>query len=378
MMLDPASHKPRFRGAYRVAALLAVLVSSGAAGDDVAVLQSRRHRIEMMSQAELNRLKRNYEMYLQLSPERRQQMVRLHEELQQDAKSGGQLQKLLDGYNQWLQTLSLFDRETLLGTADPSERAEAARKLHDEQLRQERARKHEAAFPALVARAAHTPDGRMALTPAELEIVLRAVESNFLDEESKQNLPKLPAGRDRHLQILKLAMKQVQRNRATPETAANGGNGEKGGQKMLVAILIAALPGDSLKTWAQGQPPARLGQLIRQSILAEWRPELESAPPTQEQLQEFIETSRTNLINVKRRQAFEDRLKRNPKFAAMEFALANNPELQDLRQVVNGLLRTFSPERPFGGRFPLGDRKRGRTKGAKAAPQSETSGPPGL
>ena len=66
------------------------------------VLESRRQQIEMMSQSELNRLKRNYEAYLKLSPERREQLALLQrragagrQERRTSAKTAGPVQRLV-------------------------------------------------------------------------------------------------------------------------------------------------------------------------------------------------------------------------------------------------------------------------------------------
>ena len=117
-------------------ALLGLVLLSGATTEDASVLDARRKQIENLSQPNLNQLKRNYETYLKLPPERRAQLARLDDELAQDAKSGGHLRKLLDQYNAWLFKLSPFDRDKLLNTADPGERADLVQKLLQEQQKQ--------------------------------------------------------------------------------------------------------------------------------------------------------------------------------------------------------------------------------------------------
>jgi hypothetical protein len=120
--------------------LLGASLLGGATTEDASLLESRRQSIQLMSQADVNQLKRNYDTYLKLSPERRQQLVTLNEELEQDTKNGGHLQNLLEQYNAWLFKLSPFDRDKLLGTSDAGERADQVQKLLQEQQKQRVAR----------------------------------------------------------------------------------------------------------------------------------------------------------------------------------------------------------------------------------------------
>ena len=119
MNLNQIHPKATSRRFHLAAVLLGTVLLGGATTDDASLLEARRHSIEQLGQAELNRLKRNYETYLKLSPERRQQLADLNAALEQDTKDGGHLQKLLEQYNAWLFKLSPFDRDKLLGTADP-------------------------------------------------------------------------------------------------------------------------------------------------------------------------------------------------------------------------------------------------------------------
>ena len=82
---------------------------------------------------ERNRLKRNYETYLKLSPERRRQLFRLHDELQQDAKNWRPSGKLLDQYNTWFCKLSPFRPGQAAEHGRPcSEHAQLVQKLLEE------------------------------------------------------------------------------------------------------------------------------------------------------------------------------------------------------------------------------------------------------
>ena len=65
---EPPPVAPTARAHY-AAALVAVVLLGATTSEDAAVLEQRRHAIEMLSQTELNQLKRNYEKYLKLSPD---------------------------------------------------------------------------------------------------------------------------------------------------------------------------------------------------------------------------------------------------------------------------------------------------------------------
>ena len=206
---QPSSNAPSRALAFGAASSAALLLS-GATSEDADLLQAAQHKIQMMSQSQLNQLKRNYESYLKLPPERREQFARLNDELEQDAKNGARLTKLLDRYNAWLFTLSPFDREKLLGTSDPGERAQLVQKLLQEQQKQRLARASKAPFPLLALRF----DGAgPSISSSELDVVLNAVKENFLADQAKQRLSPNLGPRERHLQIIRITMDQLRRER---------------------------------------------------------------------------------------------------------------------------------------------------------------------
>jgi len=350
-------------------ALAAIPLLGGATSEDAALLASRRQKVQGLSQSEINRLKRNYDTFRALSQEQRDDLFRLHDEVQQDAKNRGHLQKLLEGYNRWFSSLSPFDRDTILSKTDPVERAMQVEKLRADQKKQQQAVVHAGAFAA-----AHLVDGRNVLSSQGLEAVVNAVEKNFLSEDAKREVQQMPAGRDRHVRILKLAKEQVQRERRT----SNGGDPP---QKVLMATIIKAIPDETLRARVQEGPRQQLGQLIRQSLLAEWRSEIESVPLTQDQIEEFLDRFQSSMLSAKRREALEERRKKNPRqarrIAEVEMALDSNPKLEELRPVARWLVGGFVNDRPFGGlgRQRLNQKK--LNKAQSSAPATKSVNPAG-
>ncbi len=219
------------------AVLFCAALLGGATTEDASLLESRRHSIELMSQADVNRLKRNYETYQKLSPERREQLAGLHDALEQDTKDGGHLQKLLEQYNAWLFKLSPFDRDKLLNTADPGERADLVQKLLQEQQKQRDARATKGlSIPFLGARFEQVAP----LTPAQLDTVFAAVEEHYLRDDLKQRAEKSSSPRDRHLQILRATMQQLRRERVAGLKIASS-------EMALVNTMIDAIPNPAIK-----------------------------------------------------------------------------------------------------------------------------------
>jgi len=334
MSRKQTSGSSRLRGLRLSAALVAVALLSGTTTEDVERLESRRHKIEMLGQSELNRLKRNYENYLKLSPERREQLFRLHDELEQDNKNGGHLQKLLNSYNRWFIKLSPFDREKLLSTADPGERAQLVQKLREEQKQ----RLFRAAKPPFVPFLAGRFDDIAQLNSNDLDVVLDAVAQKFLKEETKKRLSRTSAARDQHLQIVRLAMDQLRYER---EAGTKMGPSETA----LINVMLDAMPNETVKSriTRNGLPREirrQLGQIVGRSILAEWKPELDDAPATPAQIEEttnrFLAAATTE-----RRVAMQERLQteNGRRFVAVVAALQTNPRLKRQRQAVGWLFR---------------------------------------
>jgi hypothetical protein len=317
-------------------ALLGLVLLSGATTEDASVLESRRKKIENLSQSDLNRLKRNYETYLKLPPERRAQLAHLDDELGQDAKNGGHLGKLLDQYNEWLFKLSPFDRDKLLNTPDPGERAELVQKL----LQEQKQRVARAARAPLLALVNTRLDSAPLLSTKDLDVVFAAVEQNYLREDSKEPFAKSMPPRVRHLEVVRAVIEQLREERDAKTKM-------RPRETALVETILDAIPNEAVKKQiTRGGIPAQtrrqLGQALGRSLLAEWKPELEEAVVTPAQIEELTNKWLAS-ITPERLENMQQRLQspNGKKFVAAVIALQNSPKLKKARQPIMWLLRSF-------------------------------------
>jgi hypothetical protein len=252
----------------------------------------------------------------------------------------------LEQYNAWLFKLSPFDRDKLLGIADPGERADQVQKLLQDQQKQRLAR---AAKGLSIPYFGSRFDIVAPLTPSELDGVLDAVERNYLSDDLKHRIEKSAPPRERHLQILRSTMQQLRRERGAAMKIAPNEMG-------LVNTIVDAIPNPAIKAQlAMGNPPVpvrrqieirrQLGQLIGRSVLAEWKTELEESPATPEQIDETSKKWLASARNPERRAALEQRLQteHGRNLIAGVAAIQFNPHFDKQRPVINWLFRGLSP-----------------------------------
>jgi len=331
---------------FRIATiLLGASLLGGATTEDASLLESRRRSIELLSQSDLNQLRRNYDTYLKLSPERRKQLDTLNDELEQDTKNGGHLQKLLERYNAWLFKLSPFDRDKLLGTADAGERADQVQKLLQEQQKQRLARATRGlSIPVLGGRF----DSAGLLTSNDLDAVLTAVEQNYLrgDLKDRAEKEKSSSPRERHLQILRATIQQLKRERGPGSLIAPS-------EMTLVTTMIDAIPNPAIKAQLTTANPLRrpnevrrhLGQILGRSLLIEWKDEIEEAPATTQQIDDITSRWLSKVGTPEKRAAMQQRLQteHGRDLVAAVAAIQFNPRFEKQRQVINWLFRGLSP-----------------------------------
>jgi hypothetical protein len=356
--------RPNFRPARTPLAwaLLGLVLLSGATTEDASVLDARRKKIENLSQPNLNQLKRNYETYLKLPPERRAQLARLDDDLGQDAKSGGHLGKLLDQYNAWLFKLSPFDRDKLLNTPDPGERAELVQKL----LQDQKQRVARAARAPLLALLSTRLDSAPLLSTKDLDLVFAAVEQSYLKEDSKERFAKSMPPRVRHVEVVRAVIEQLREEREAKTKM-------RPRETALVETILDAMPNEAVKnqitrSGMPAQTRRQLGQALGRSLLAEWKPELDEAVVTPAQIEELTNKWIAG-VTPERLENVQQRLQspNGKKFAAVVIALQNSPKLKKARQPIMWLLRSFpSPAGNRGNRgtSPSGSAGKSTTKAA--------------
>jgi hypothetical protein len=120
--------------------LLALAVAPFLArGDQQSRETRRRHheQIEKMSLSERERLERNWAIYRQLAPQRRDALHAFHQQIERDRSEGdGELAQVMEDYYAWLRTIDPIHRDQLNQTTDPSERLRLMRKFaHEKRAR---------------------------------------------------------------------------------------------------------------------------------------------------------------------------------------------------------------------------------------------------
>jgi len=105
--------------------VVCVMVLSGASGQEEK--QDSRKKIEAMSPAQRDQLKRNYEKYQKLTPAEKKRYREIHEA----THSQPELNRVMRSYCNWVKTLSPWEQEDLR-KASPEERMELIRKYRSQ------------------------------------------------------------------------------------------------------------------------------------------------------------------------------------------------------------------------------------------------------
>ena len=115
--------------AFAILAGLSGAVARGA-GDSEA---DHSRRITNMSSAERLELQRKYDEFRTLPEADKNRYRQLHQALQKDAASGGELTAISRGYGEWLKTLNVKQREELRNMTTPEQRRTLVKKILDDQ-----------------------------------------------------------------------------------------------------------------------------------------------------------------------------------------------------------------------------------------------------
>ncbi len=321
----PASRSPKGI-AGPLAAVFVVTLLCGTAPDESQLFAQRRLRIAGMTHAEVEQLKRNYDEFRKLPPERRKALLDLDDEIKQD--STGHFLKLVTEYNRWLSGLSPFEQEKIQSKTDPIERAQLVKSIHDEQQKRQ-------------ALAAIDGIGRQAITlqPPELGIVLKAVEENFLTAESRKRISDQLTGRDRHLRILQVTLQQLRASRGETQGAVQS----------LVTTIIDAMPNDAVKgrvmSRAGGRPRRQtVGQVLGRSLVNEWRKEIEAVFPKQAAIDAEIARKLKAASSGKReQQEAQFATKQGRRMVGVQMVLSSDDQFKDLRPVFFWLASGLQP-----------------------------------
>ncbi|MGE3315932.1 MAG: hypothetical protein AB7O26_12535 [Planctomycetaceae bacterium] len=353
---------------------LAVPLLAGA-GDDARFDQNRR-RIEQMSAVERARLERNFERFQGMTEQEREQYRNLDRQVRDDESNGGRLRDLMDGYVQWLATLSPYQRESIDKESDPVARAQLVGRIHAER-RRENERPDRRPLSAVRAREGgwHGLRGLPQLASSDLDAVTRVLEEEFpLPPEEKEELEGAPP-HQRHLRILKHAMQHD--GPGAPRLRGRWPSDE------TLERLVGAIENPQQRRFLEGatDPTARrkiLGTMIAGSLAAEWRGQIERLKPSDDELQKFflaLEPPRRDELLLLPQEEQRQRL-------AFEYASQKTPELRDLFVIVDRLKPPIRPRdwrrEPDGRPGPPPDDRRGPPRGRRPGPPGgpDHPGPP--
>jgi hypothetical protein len=335
MPVQPPSRSRAARVARPLAALFVVTLLCGTTPEEAQLFAKRRQQIAGMTHADVERLKRNYDEFRKLSPERRQALQDLDDGVKQD--TSGHLLKLLNEYNRWLSTLSPFDQERIASKTDAVERAQVVKAIRDEHLKRQ-------------ALAAIDGFGRQSLMleSSDLDAITKAVEEKFLTSESRKKLPEQLSGRDRHLSVLSAAQVQL---RNTDKAAAAG--------QALVSLLIDAIPNDTVRSRVLNQPAVRqrrrtLGQSLGRSLVNEWQAEIARAFPPSKVIDEELAKRIANGTAGKRDgQKGQLTSKLGRRMVGIQMVLRSDEQFKDLGNVFFWLANGLQPKAAARGQLAL-------------------------
>lgn len=232
-----------------------------------------RRRVTDMTATEREQFERNSSDYLKLTEEQRAQYRAIHAALEQDREQGqGRLAQALDDYYAWLLTLDVFPRQDLRTTSDPQQRIAKIETVLEDQA-QEQLREYQ--FPR------RQFDRVPTLTSDQLQAMMSALERSVsLTQEEYGRLEAL-SGIERYSEFFRILKNRNVRIDQILD------------REDTVERLVAALPGQKLPDWAQGEDDTEQRKLHLASVLfwnlfREHQIEIRRVKPSDEELEEFV------------------------------------------------------------------------------------------
>ncbi len=136
-------NKPKHNVDYRAIVLLIFIAGGlialvriphlfGQPERDEETYAANRNRIEQMTQTERDRVKRRAERYFELDEKDRDRIRQLHHDLQHD-KDAQELKKVMERYNDWLTSLSPYERNDIRDKLRKAKTAEKKRQIIEDQ-----------------------------------------------------------------------------------------------------------------------------------------------------------------------------------------------------------------------------------------------------
>lgn len=361
MRRNPAANN----AAARRAALLVLFAVPflGGAGENPQRDRNRR-QIEAMTATDRARLERNFVHFRELTEPERDRYRLLDRQLREDERAGGKLRELMDGYIDWLATLSPYERETIQREKDPVARAQLVRRMRTEQ-QQPRAELR----PVMASRwregGWHGLAGLPRLTPEDLDNVIRVVlEESRIPERERAEIDALPPPQ-RHVRVLLRAFES-----GAPEGRFRRTNWP---DEAVLDKMVAAVDDDGrrreLETALNRQVrKQKMGTMIAGALAAEWRGEMESRRPSEAEIEKYFH----ELDPSRRDELLELPPDEQRRLLAFGIVSRDNPDLRNLFDVVQRLM-----PRPFGRGFRPGDRRFDSERRSEPPPDGRPGPPPG-
>lgn len=197
-----------------LAALFNCRANAVAGSVDSKTLSERHAQVVKMSTVERERLQRNLAEFQKLSPEKQEQYRQLNAQLEENRKTGGQLNSLMQTYSAWLQTLTPTQREELRQATDSAQKLSLVQKFKEEQMRDHSMNDLEEFNPW------GPRPHRESLSVPELTSVMKVLASE-LPEEDQQHLGKVNRV-EQHVEVLKKSIQHAENPREWPSEALQG------------------------------------------------------------------------------------------------------------------------------------------------------------
>jgi hypothetical protein len=340
-----------------------LLMGAGAEPDDTSDadrLAGNRRRIEAMTELERRRLRAWFDKFRELDESERDRYRRMHDTFSADEN----LDRTLETYRDWLETLTVIQRDALRNESDPDARLALVREYREKQAADDLKRQDWWRRSGPATGRGGWPGSRH--EPEEFEGVYTLLEQHLdLDAETKRKLDATTIPLLRHVVLLRESFARTQPTERPPTERPMGEVRLRWPPSELLGPIVAALPAD-LQEELEGTKTddgrrSRIAVALHGAIWQEYFSEWKRSNPTDERLL-AVYASQSPAAREELMRASHDEFRRELQKLLL---YSTHPEFAEVRPV-SDLLRTqmrygspsFGPGRP-GERRP-GDDPRGQ------------------
>lgn len=158
-----------------IAAVVVMTAVTTSLALDQKTTTERLNQIKSLPKVERDRLDRNIAEFQTLSPDQKQRVRALHDELLKDRAQSGGLSALMQTYSVWVQTLSPAQRDELQKETDPAKKLALVRRYKDEQDRPKASTSTEAAHDDPIPPPSARNPPKLALDNKDLAAVIKVL-----------------------------------------------------------------------------------------------------------------------------------------------------------------------------------------------------------